>query len=47
MVEQERDPAIRAWSHWLGAHALVLRAIEERLTAAGQPPLLGTTCCLS
>jgi len=38
MVEQERDPAIRAWSHWLGAHALVLRAIEERLTAAGQPP---------
>jgi DNA-binding MarR family transcriptional regulator len=37
-VEQERDPAIRAWSHFLGAHALALRAIEERLRAAGQPP---------
>jgi DNA-binding MarR family transcriptional regulator len=38
-VEQERDPAIRSWSHLLGAHALAVRAIEERLTAAGQPPL--------
>jgi len=38
-VEQERDPAIRAWSHLLGTHALAVRAIEERLTAAGQPPL--------
>jgi DNA-binding MarR family transcriptional regulator len=38
-VEQERDPAIRSWSHLLGAHALAARAIEERLTAAGQPPL--------
>jgi DNA-binding MarR family transcriptional regulator len=38
MVEQERNPAIRAWSHFLGAHALALRAIEARLTAAGQPP---------
>jgi DNA-binding MarR family transcriptional regulator len=37
-VQQERSPAIRAWSHFLGAHALALRAIEERLTAAGQPP---------
>jgi DNA-binding MarR family transcriptional regulator len=39
MVEHERDPTIRAWSHLLGAHALSLRAIEGRLTAAGQPPL--------
>lgn len=39
MAEHERDPVIRAWSHLLGAHALSLRAIEERLTAAGQPPL--------
>ena len=39
MVKQERDPAIRAWSHFLGAHALALRAIEEQLAAAGQPPL--------
>jgi DNA-binding MarR family transcriptional regulator len=38
-VEQERDPPIRAWSHLLGAHALAVRAIEQRLTAAGQPPL--------
>jgi hypothetical protein len=38
-VEQERDPPIRAWSHLLGAHALGVRAIEQRLTAAGQPPL--------
>ena len=38
-MEQERDPAIRSWSHLLGAHALAVRAIEERLTAAGQPPL--------
>ncbi len=37
-MEQERDPAIRAWSHFLGAHALALRAIEARLAAAGQPP---------
>ncbi len=39
MVEQERDPTIRAWSHFLGAHALALRAIEAKLAAAGQPPL--------
>jgi DNA-binding MarR family transcriptional regulator len=38
IVEQERDPTIRAWSHFLGAYALALRAIEERLAAAGQPP---------
>ena len=38
-MEQERDPALRSWSHLLGAHALAVRAIEERLTAAGQPPL--------
>jgi len=38
-VAQERDPTIRAWSHFLGAHALALRAIEDRLAAAGQPPL--------
>src|ERR1700737_382078 len=31
-------PAIRAWSHFLGANALALRAIEERLKAANQPP---------
>ena len=39
MVEQERDPTIRAWSHFLGAHALAIRAIEAQLAAAGQPPL--------
>ena len=30
------EPGARAWSHFLGAHALALRAIEERLAAAGQ-----------
>lgn len=34
----ENDLAIRAWSHFLGAHALALRAIERRLKTAGQPP---------
>lgn len=29
----------RAWSHFLGAHALALRAVEARLKAAGMPPL--------
>jgi DNA-binding MarR family transcriptional regulator len=38
MVKQHRDPIIRAWSHFLGAHALAMRAIEAQLTAAGQPP---------
>ena len=38
-MERESDAAVRAWSHLLGAQALALRAIEKRLTAAGQPPL--------
>jgi DNA-binding MarR family transcriptional regulator len=38
MVDKKGDPAIRAWSHFLGANALALRAIEERLKAANQPP---------
>jgi DNA-binding MarR family transcriptional regulator len=33
----ERDEGQRAWSHFLGAHALVLRDIERRLKAAGHP----------
>jgi DNA-binding MarR family transcriptional regulator len=37
-VAEPSEPAIRAWSHFLGAHALALRAIETRLKAAGQPP---------
>ena len=36
---REDDPGPRAWSHFLGAHALALRAVEGRLKAAGQPPL--------
>jgi DNA-binding MarR family transcriptional regulator len=32
------EAGLRAWSHFLGAHALALRAVEERLKAAGQPP---------
>ena len=32
------EPAIRAWSHFLGAHALALAAIEAKLKAAGEPP---------
>jgi DNA-binding MarR family transcriptional regulator len=36
---QAHDAAIRAWSHFLGAHALALRAVEQRLSAAGEPPL--------
>lgn len=35
----EDDAGLRAWSHFLGAHALALRAVEARLKAAGQPPL--------
>jgi DNA-binding MarR family transcriptional regulator len=35
---REDDAGLRAWSHFLGAHALALRAIEQRLKAAGQPP---------
>lgn len=38
-MEHEADAIVRAWSHLLGAQALALRAIEKRLTAAGQPPL--------
>jgi DNA-binding MarR family transcriptional regulator len=38
VADKESDPAIRAWSHFLGAHALALRVIEERLKAANQPP---------
>jgi DNA-binding MarR family transcriptional regulator len=37
-MDSEGNPAIRAWSHFLGAHALALRAIEAKLKAAGQPP---------
>ena len=36
---REDDPGLRAWSHFLGAHALALRAVEARLKAAGQAPL--------
>ena len=39
MEEQERDPAIRAWTRFIGAHALAVRAIERQLAAAGQPSL--------
>jgi len=38
MADKENDPVVRAWSHFLGAHALALRAVEERLKAGGQPP---------
>jgi len=31
--------ALTAWSNFLGAHALALRRIAERLKAAGAPPL--------
>jgi DNA-binding MarR family transcriptional regulator len=34
----ENDVGLRAWSHFLGTHALALQAIEERLKTAGQPP---------
>lgn len=35
---REDDPGLRAWSHFLGAHALAMRAVEQRLKTAGQPP---------
>jgi DNA-binding MarR family transcriptional regulator len=35
----ENDAGQRAWSHFLGAHALALRAVEARLKAADHPPL--------
>jgi DNA-binding MarR family transcriptional regulator len=33
------EQGARAWSHFLGAHALTLRAIEGRLAVVGQPPV--------
>jgi DNA-binding MarR family transcriptional regulator len=36
---RDDEPGLRAWSHFLGAHALALRAVEARLKAAGQLPL--------
>ena len=30
---------LKAWSEFLGAHVLALRRVEERLKAAGTPPL--------
>src|SRR5512140_3423470 len=38
-MEREPDAVVRAWSHLLGAQALAVRAIQKRLTAAGQPVL--------
>jgi DNA-binding MarR family transcriptional regulator len=38
-MQREADAIVRAWSHLLGAQALAVRAVEKRLTAAGQPPL--------
>ena len=38
-MEREPDATVRAWSHLLGAQALAIRAIQNRLSAAGQPPL--------
>jgi DNA-binding MarR family transcriptional regulator len=38
-MEREPDAVVRAWSHVLGAQALAVRAIQKRLTAAGQPLL--------
>jgi DNA-binding MarR family transcriptional regulator len=33
------DAGQRAWSHFLGAHAMAIRAVEARLKAADLPPL--------
>jgi DNA-binding MarR family transcriptional regulator len=33
------EAGLRAWSHFLGTHALALRAVEARLKAEGLPPL--------
>jgi DNA-binding MarR family transcriptional regulator len=33
------EAGLRAWSHFLGAHALAVRAVEARLKAANLPPL--------
>lgn len=38
MTRDGSEAGARAWSHFLGAHALALRAVEGRLRAAGQPP---------
>jgi len=38
-MQRDIDAVARAWSHLLGTQALAVRAIEKRLTAAGQPPL--------
>jgi DNA-binding MarR family transcriptional regulator len=38
-LEREIDAVVRAWSHLLGAQALAVRAVQKRLTAAGQPAL--------
>jgi DNA-binding MarR family transcriptional regulator len=38
-MEREPDAVVRAWSHLLGAQALAVRAVQNRLTAAGQPVL--------
>jgi DNA-binding MarR family transcriptional regulator len=38
-MEREADAVVRAWSHLLGAQALAVRAVQTRLTAAGQPGL--------
>src|SRR5262249_12014186 len=34
----QESEVVRAWSHFLGAHALALHAIERALKAAGRPP---------
>jgi DNA-binding MarR family transcriptional regulator len=35
----DHESGLRAWSHFLGAHALAVRAIEERLKQASKPPI--------
>ena len=35
----KEDQGLRAWSRLLGAHALAVRAVEDRLKSAGLPPL--------
>ena len=35
----DSDLLLRAWSSFLSAHALAVRAVEERLKGAGAPPL--------
>ncbi len=38
-MSSEPDAKLRAWSHFIGGHALALRSIEARFKAAGLPPL--------